>query len=98
MPQMVVPKSSRGQGGPNEAPGGVLEAKVSYLSAKIQSSIKMLILQRVFEGRCHPTRQITSKTARRQRQHSGAQIKAPLPIRRVRLKGMDTELCCFSSA
>ena len=36
MPQMVVPKSSRGQGGPDEAPGGVLKRKVSYLNAKMR--------------------------------------------------------------
>ena len=36
MPQMVVPESSRGQGSPDEAPGGVLKPKVSYLSARMQ--------------------------------------------------------------
>ena len=38
MPQMAVPKSSRGQGGPNEAPGSVLEAKSELplsLNAKV---------------------------------------------------------------
>ena len=36
MLQMVVPKSSRGQGGPDEAPGSVLKRKVSYISARMQ--------------------------------------------------------------
>ena len=50
MPQMVVPESSRGQEGPDEAPGGVLKRKVSYLSARMQSYIKMCILLCVFES------------------------------------------------
>ena len=36
MLQMVVPESSRGQEGPDEAPGGVLKRKVSYVLTRMQ--------------------------------------------------------------
>ena len=38
MPQMVVPESTRGQEGPDEAPGGVLKRKVSYFSARMHET------------------------------------------------------------
>ena len=50
MPQMVVPKSSRGQGGPNEAQKVSWSEKWATSQQKCKSSIKMLILLFVFEG------------------------------------------------
>ncbi len=79
MPQMVVPESSRGQEGPDEAPGSVLKRKVSYLSARMQKFPQNVDFTMCFGRSVSYSLVFTSKTDATQRQRDAGGFKAPLP-------------------